>query len=91
VGVGGATGSYGSGIGVGLGINLSGPPPEQITTRLTVMIRDAKGGPNIWEGRAEFTVKATAPAAQAQLGAPRLAEALFKDFPGQSGETLLVK
>lgn len=91
VGVGGGTGSYRSGVGMGLGINLSGPPAEQVTTRLHVSIHDRAGGPNLWEGRAEFTVRASAPAAQAQLGAPRLAEALFNDFPGNSGETIVVK
>ncbi len=91
VGVGGSTGSYGSGIGVGIGLNLSGPPPEQVTTELSVTIRETASGRALWEGRASFTVRATSPMAQTPLGAARLAEALFKDFPGRSGETVLVK
>jgi len=91
VGVGGSTGSYGSGIGVGIGLNLSGPPPEQVTTELSVTIREAASERALWEGRASFTVKASSPMAQTQLGAAKLAEALFKDFPGRSGETVLVK
>jgi hypothetical protein len=91
VGVGGSTGSYGSGIGLGIGINLSGPPPEQVETQLAVAIRDRKSGATLWEGRASFTVKATSPLAQTQLGAPKMAEALFSGFPGQSGETYQVK
>lgn len=91
VGVGGSTGSYGSGVGVGIGLNLSGPPPEQITTDLAVMIRDTASGQSLWEGRASFSVSAKSPMADSQLGAAKMAEALFKGFPGNSGETILVQ
>jgi len=91
VGVGGSTGSYGSGLGVGIGINLSGPPPEQVETLLSVTIRQRSTSKSLWEGRAQFTVAASSPLAGTQLGAAKLAEALFKGFPGQSGETIQVK
>ncbi len=91
VGVGGSTGSYGSGLGVGIGIDLSGKPPEQVQTELSVAIRDRASGAALWEGRANFAVKASSPLADSQLGAARLAEALFKNFPGRSGETIEVK
>jgi len=91
VGVGGSTGSYGSGLGVGIGIDLSGPPPEQTETRMHVMIRERATGQTIWEGRARFAVRGDSPLAQTPLGAAKMAEALFKDFPGQSGETILAK
>jgi len=91
VGVGGSTGSYGSGVGVGIGLNLSGPLPEQIETRLSVMIRDRASGQSLWEGRASFAVKSTSPLANSQLGAAKMAEALFTGFPGTSGETIQVK
>jgi hypothetical protein len=91
VGVGGSTGSYGSGVGLGIGLDLSGPPPEQVETRLSVMIRDRSGGEVQWEGRARFAVSAKSPLASTQLGAAKLAEALFRDFPGASGDTILVK
>ncbi len=91
VGVGGSTGSYGSGLGVGIGIDLSGPPPAQTRTDLAVTIRDRAGGQSLWEGRASFTVRADSPLAGTQLGAAKLAEALFKGFPGTSGETIQVK
>lgn len=91
VGVGGSTGSYGSGVGLGIGFDLSGPPPEQVETRLSVMIRDRESGKTLWEGRASFAVKANSPLADTQLGAAKMAEALFRDFPGNSGETILVK
>ena len=91
VGVGGSTGSWGSGLGVGVGLNLSGPPPEEIETQLAVTIRDRASGRALWEGRAEFTVRASSPLAQTQLGAPKMAEALFRGFPGASGETIVVQ
>ncbi len=87
VGIGGGTGS---GVGVGVGVNLSGPPPETVETRLFVTIRNRAGGQALWEGRASFSVRASSPLAQAQLGAGKLAEALFRGFPGVSGETILV-
>ncbi|OCC25709.1 hypothetical protein MB02_02165 [Croceicoccus estronivorus] len=91
VGVGGSTGSYGSGVGMGIGIDLSGPPPEQVTTELWVQIRNRASGSAVWEGRARFTVRSDSPLAGTQLGAPKLAEALFRNFPGVSGQTVEVK
>ncbi len=91
VGVGGSTGSYGSGVGLGLGIDLSGRPPEQVETQMSVTIRDRASGQSLWEGRAAFAVRANAPLAQTSLGAAKMAQALFQDFPGRSGETIVVK
>lgn len=91
VGVGGSTGSYGSGPGVGIGLNLSGPPPEQVETELAVAIKDRKSDKVLWEGRASFAVRASSPLAQTQLGAPKMAAALFAGFPGNSGETITVR
>jgi hypothetical protein len=91
VGVGGSTGSYGSGVGLGIGLNLSGRPPEQVQTELGVIIKDRASGTALWEGRASFQVKASSPLADTQLGAPKMAEALFAGFPGTSGETIEVK
>ncbi len=91
VGVGGSTGSYGSGVGLGVGIDLSGPPPEQVETLLAVTIKDRASGQALWEGRSSFTVKASSPLATTQLAAAKLAEALFRGFPGRSGETIEVR
>lgn len=94
VGVGGGTGGYGSGVGLGVGFDLSGKPKEQVETRVFVSIRDRNALPTataLWEGRAGFVVAGDSPLAQAPLGAAKVTEALFKGFPGQSGETIQVK
>ena len=91
VGVGGSTGNYGSGVGLGIGLDLSGPPPALVETLLGVTIRDRTSGKALWEGKASFTVRAASPLATTQLGAAKLAEALFKGFPGSSGETIQVQ
>ena len=91
VGVGGSTGSYGSGVGLGIGINLSGRPKDKIATELSVRIARRSNGDVIWEGRSSVEAKEGSPASQPGLAASKLAEALFKDFPGQSGETIRVK
>jgi hypothetical protein len=91
VGVGGSTGSYGSGVGMGIGIDLSGPPPAVVETELAVTIKDRATGQALWEGRSSFAVGEKSPLANSQLGAAKMAEALFKGFPGNSGETIQVK
>ena len=91
VGGGASTGSYGSVIGLGIGIDLSGRPPAQVATRLGVMIRERASDTTLWEGRASFTVRADAPLAQTQLGAAKMAEAMFRAFPGNNGETVDVQ
>jgi Domain of unknown function (DUF4136) len=91
VGLGGSTGNWSSGVGMGVGFDLSGPPKDQIETQLAVAIRDRATGRAIWEGRARFSVRSDSPLADTPLGAAKMAEALFQGFPGQSGETILVK
>jgi hypothetical protein len=91
VGLGGSTGSYGSGLGIGIGLNLAGKPKEQVQTELGVLIKDRVSQTSLWEGRASFTVRAGSPLAETSLGAPKMAEALFAGFPGRSGETIAVK
>ena len=90
VGVGGSTGSYGSGVGLGVGINLGGGPKRMADLQLSVRIDDSATGQALWEGRALTAVPVKAPASQPSLAAAKLAEALFRDFPGESGRTISV-
>lgn len=89
VGVGGSTGGYGSGLGLGVGINLSGPPKAIISSRISVRI--SRQGQALWEGRAETAAREGTPAAQPGIAAGKLADALFRDYPGPSGATITVK
>lgn len=92
VGVGGSTGSYGSGVGLGIGINLGGNKSDQeVFTRMAVSIRDAASSTALWEGRANFAVGTESPLAVAEANAVTVADALFREFPGNSGETVAVK
>jgi hypothetical protein len=92
VGVGGGTGGYGSGVGVGLGFNLGGRRSgELMSTTLQVRIKRRSDGTVFWEGRAVDAVRAGSEGAQPAAIAERLAEALFRDFPGESGHTIRVE
>ncbi|MEX0342335.1 MAG: hypothetical protein AB3N06_07100 [Erythrobacter sp.] len=91
VGVGGSTGSYGSGVGVGIGINLGGGQKDRIGTELAVTIRDKASGESIWEGRADFQAPENSPLARAEANAQTVASALFREFPGNNGETIEVE
>ncbi len=98
VGVGGgvSSGGYYSGSGVGLGVGLDlnrlfgGRPRDTIATRLTVRIARPGQTPALWEGRADSSARQGTPAAQPGIDAAKLADALFRDFPGRSGETITV-
>ncbi|MEO0033086.1 MAG: hypothetical protein RIS94_2844 [Pseudomonadota bacterium] len=91
VGVGGSTGGWHSGVGLGVGFSFGGGPKERVFTRLSVTIRDRATGRALWEGRAENTENAKDKRAGVDIAAPRLAHALFAGFPGKSGETIVVK
>lgn len=90
VGVGGQTGSFGSGLGVGVGINLGGgrEGPAALTT-LEVRINDA-GGASLWEGRAQIATGVKSPYSNVDTSARTLAAGLFRDFPGGNGETVTI-
>lgn len=90
VGVGGRTGSYGSGVGLGIGINLGGNRNrERVGTEVGVMLKDRANGNTIWEGRAGWDVDAQSELAASQ--ADTLVNALFSEFPGGNGETIEIR
>jgi len=92
VGVGGSTGSYGSGVGLGVGINLGGGQSrERLVTELGVMLRDKTSGATYWEGRAQFAVSPDSRFADSSTSATAIGEALFREFPGNNGETVAVR
>jgi hypothetical protein len=91
IGIGG--GSYsggrrgGVGVGGGVGVPVGGKTVRVVSTELVVQIKRRGDGTILWEGRA-ITEEA---GAQPQSTAARLAKALFKGFPGESGITITVK
>jgi hypothetical protein len=90
VGVGGSTGSYGSGLGVGVGINLGGGREgANAVTDLSVRITRADGT-TLWEGRAQLATGVKSPYSQVDTSARTLAAGLFGDFPGGNGETVTI-
>ena len=92
VGVGGGTGSYGSGVGLGVGFGLGGGGSrEMIGTLMEVRIKRRSDGTVFWEGRAATEARADSPMAQPAAAVEKLADALFRDFPGESGRTIRVE
>ncbi len=95
VGIGGGTGSYGrgGGVGVGGGVNLPvGRTTNQlVATQLAVRIQRRSDATVAWEGRADHEARAGTPDAARATAASRLAAALFRDFPGESGRTIRVR
>lgn len=96
VGLGVGGGSYGrhGGVGVGVGgtVPVGGYRPNQIVaTQLSVRIQRRSDGSVAWEGRAEAEARGGTPLASRAAAADRLAAALFRDFPGESGRTIRVR
>jgi hypothetical protein len=90
VGVGGSTGSYGSGVGVGVGISLGGKRHGEVLTELSVAIERRTDASVVWEGRADTAAREGSDAATVTALANKLAAALFRGFPGESGRTITV-
>jgi hypothetical protein len=90
VGVGGQTGSFGSGVGLGVGINLGGGREgPAANTELSVRITDASAA-TLWEGRAQMATGVKSPYSEVNAAAGALAAGLFRDFPGGNGETVTI-
>jgi hypothetical protein len=96
IGLGVGGGSYGrrGGVGVGVGgtVPVAGYRPNQVvSTQLGVRIQRRSDATVAWEGRAELEARGGTPLASRAAAADRLAAALFRDFPGESGRTIRVR
>jgi hypothetical protein len=87
---GGRRGGTGVGLGGDVAFGIGGKTREVFGTELWVQLRRRANNSVIWEGRAQ-TQGAGVENAQPGQTAARLAGALFKDFPGESGVTITVK
>jgi hypothetical protein len=94
IGLGGGSFSGGrrGGVGVGgdVGFGIGGKTREVFGTELWVQLRRRANNTVIWEGRAQ-TQGVVTDKSQPGATAQRLARALFKDFPGESGVSITVK
>ena len=96
IGLGAGGGSFGRRGGVGLGGGLAlpigrGRTDSVIGSELAVQIRRRADGTTLWEGRAVTEGVARADATQPLASADRLARAMFREFPGDSGITTTVR
>ena len=98
IGVGGGSGGGwrrggGTSVGVGLGVGFPLGGNKQragdVTSELSVTIRDKATGASLWEGRS--SLRTAQRDADKPETAARLAHALFAGFPGKSGETIEVE
>jgi hypothetical protein len=96
IGLGVGGGSYGrhGGVGVGVGgtVPITGGGPTTIVgTELSVRIQRRSDATVAWEGRAQIEARGGTPLASRAGAADKLAWALFRDFPGESGRTIRVR
>ena len=90
LGVGGFGRHVGGGVGGGIGIGKH-RRKELIASELSVRITERASGSTIWEGRAQQDGALDAKEASPAATAGKLAAALFKGFPGESGRTIKVQ
>jgi len=62
-----------------------------VVTELGVRIQRRSDATVAWEGRAQMEARAGTPLADRAAAVDRLAEAMFRDFPGESGRTIRVR
>ncbi len=92
IGLGGGSfgGALGGGASVGFGVGKRATRTIYTTT-LFVQLRQRSDGAALWEGRAVMTGNAKAKDAQPGVMSQKMAQALFRGFPGESGRTITVK
>lgn len=72
-------------------VNQTSGPGGRVATELRVRIQRRSDATAAWEGRAQAEARAGSPAAARAAAVNALAEALFRDFPGESGRTIRVR
>ncbi|HYD38904.1 MAG TPA: DUF4136 domain-containing protein [Allosphingosinicella sp.] len=79
---------------IGRGVSATAPAgasADVTASLLEVAIRRRSDGTVFWEGRAVGEARTGSPEAARTAVVERLAEALFRDFPGESGRTIRLK
>lgn len=95
IGLGGGSFSGGrrSGVGIGGGVSfgVGGRTRQVVRSELWVQLRRRADNTVVWEGRANTDSVIGARGSDPRDEAARLAEALFRGFPGESGVTTTVR
>lgn len=92
IGIGGSTGGWRSGLGGGISFGLGGGRSrELVSTLLEVSIRRRSDATVFWEGRALTEGRTGTVNSDPGMVIGKLANALFRDFPGESGRTIRVQ
>lgn len=90
IGIGAGTTGDHVGIGIGTSFGVGKKRANEVqTTTLSVQIKRRSDAAVVWEGRA--TTESRVEGGSAAQLAGQLAAALFKDFPGETGKTVIVK
>lgn len=63
--------------------------PAAVATQLAVQLKRRSDGSIVWEGRSQAAARAGAIASASTV--QRLARAMFRDFPGETGRTINVR
>jgi hypothetical protein len=79
------------GLGGGLSFGIGGKTRDVIGSELWVQLRRRSDNTTVWEGRAVTESVSGKPGSDPRESAARLARALFRDFPGESGVTTTVR
>ncbi|MFS0738075.1 DUF4136 domain-containing protein [Sphingomonas sp. 1P06PA] len=92
IGLGGGTFGGGVGLGGGVSFPIGKSRSRDVTvTELSVQLKRRSEGTVVWEGRAETAARSDTPYASPAAAVDKLAQDLFRDFPGESGRTITVK
>jgi hypothetical protein len=73
------------------GMTAGGRSANLVATLLDVRLRRRSDATVFWQGRAVTEGAAGSPGANRAAAVEKLAEALFRDFPGESGRTIRVR
>ena len=92
IGIGGGGGSGNVAFGGGFSIPVGTPRNNDVRVNmLGLRIRRVSDSSAVWEGRAVQEIPASARGASLSAAVPALSSALFSEFPGESGRTVIVK
>ncbi len=92
VGIG--AGTFGRNIGLGGSVNIpvgERKPNEIVVSMIELQLKRRSDNSVIWEGRAMTEARSGAPNSSLGTVVPALVDALLRDFPGPSGQTVRVK